>query len=159
VKSIAVAVSGSRSIADKELVWGVLDDEISRLMALGYLVTVHLGDATGVDWLATEWARDRAVPRRIFFADRKKRDFWLAAAPLREWPAEMESGELVSDWDLDGRKAGAIRNLAMIAGEHGKVDQLIAIWDGVSRGTLNAQQIARASHVFIRLYTRGALVP
>ena len=65
------------------------------------------GDAHfGVDRLA-----------RIF----AKRDGWRGVG----WPA---------NWDVEGRKAGHVRNASMLE----NADELFAFWDGESKGTKNA---------------------
>ena len=50
--------------------------------------------------------------------------------PVVDYPA---------DWDKYGRSAGMVRNAKMIA----NADAVIALWDGVSRGTAEAIRLAR----------------
>jgi hypothetical protein len=70
----------------------------------GFDITeVISGCARGVDKLGEQWADERKIPVKIF-------------------PAE---------WDLYGRRAGAIRNCNMAKYAEG----LVAVWDGESRGT------------------------
>lgn len=52
-----------------------------------------------------------------------------------------------ADWGLYGRSAGPRRNRAMAEA----ADALIAFWDGVSRGTLNMIQEARARGLAVRV--------
>ena len=49
--------------------------------------------------------------------------------PVKEFPP---------DWDLYGKSAGPIRNTQMVM----DADCLIAVWDGVSKGTKNCIQTA-----------------
>lgn len=153
--TFVIAVSGSRTITDTAHVNDILDEEYAyAAFELGLDVVMHLGDARGVDSIALEWARNRGVTRVVFYADRKGYDFWLQARGLREWGPEDEQAVLAADWDRDGKRAGMIRNHAMIAGvndERGrapKADLLCAIWDGESRGTANAIGTARQWQVF-----------
>jgi len=57
------------------------------------------------------------------------------------WAAEngIHVHRFPADWNAHGKAAGPIRNRAMA--EH--ADALIAVWDGVSRGTKNMIQEAR----------------
>jgi hypothetical protein len=161
-RHMIIAVSGSRTITDRAKVFEILDYEAIQYLSSGFTIEFRLGDAHGVDWLAREWARERAMVRTIVFADRKQWEFWAKAAQLRDFvDPGAEMGVLVSDWDRDGDSAGPIRNHAIIGGAKedvddrklvkpmGKADLLIAIWDGSSRGTRNAMVTARNYGVFI----------
>ena len=53
-----------------------------------------------------------------------------------------------ADWDLHGRKAGPLRNAKMAE----NADALIAIWDGISRGTANMIENARKKHLQVYIY-------
>lgn len=60
-----------------------------------------------------------------------------------------------ADWDGLGRKAGPIRNAQIIA----HADELVAFWDGKSRGTLNTVVQAREAGRPVRVFdTAGAPV-
>lgn len=48
-----------------------------------------------------------------------------------------------ADWVRDGKRAGPIRNRAMAAAA-GEAGRLLAIWDGVSRGTADMIEVMRA---------------
>ncbi len=60
--------------------------------------------------------------------------------------------EFKADWDLHGRSAGPIRNRQMAL----YADALLAIWDGVSRGTKNMidEAKAAATPTHVHLFTR-----
>lgn len=82
------------------------------------------GGARGVDTLAGEIAQDRALP----FV------------------------EMLADWDTHGRRAGYLRNVAMA--EYVKATPpggLVAVWDGVSRGTKHMIDIATAHGLFVHV--------
>lgn len=86
-------------------------DNVDRILAVlpRDLVIVH-GGAAGVD------ARADAVTRRLGFR--------VEVVP--------------ADWACYGRRAGPLRNRAMVAAS----DFLYAFWDGQSRGTASAIQAA-----------------
>lgn len=68
------------------------------------------GGAKGVDSLGRDWA-------------------FLNSIPVKEFPA---------NWNLHGKRAGYIRNSAMVE----YADALIAIWDGESKGTYHTIGLA-----------------
>lgn len=63
--------------------------------------------------------------------------------PIKRFPA---------DWRLHGKSAGPIRNQQMAD----YADQLIAVWDGVSRGTKDMIEQARYLTVFVYDYSKEA---
>jgi hypothetical protein len=67
------------------------------------VTTVISGGASGADTLAERWARDNQKPLLI----------------------------IPADWALHGKKAGMIRNAAIVQ----QADIVIALWDGQSPGT------------------------
>lgn len=79
-----------------------------------FTTLIH-GAARGADTLAARWAERNAIPTEAYPAD----------------------------WDRDGKSAGPIRNLKMLA--EGKPDLVIAFPGG--RGTAHMKKIARASKV------------
>jgi YspA, cpYpsA-related SLOG family len=88
------------------------DDIIRAIEAAGWRPTLVIsGTARGADRLGERWARENNVP-------------------LRQMPA---------DWDRYGKRAGYLRNSAML--EH--ADALIALWDGQSRGTRHMIETAK----------------
>lgn len=131
-KLFRIAVSGSRGITDAAFVAKVLDGVVIPRVCDGMEVELHLGDAAGVDQLALEWARERGIGRLIYFASRPHYEKWLQEGGAQQF--EVEGGTLVSDWTVDGLKAGHLRNHAMIKG----CNLLVAVWDGASRGTNGA---------------------
>lgn len=54
-----------------------------------------------------------------------------------------------ADWEQYGKKAGPIRNTSMAE----YADELVAIWDGESRGTLDMIRKARKNGLDVFVYT------
>lgn len=73
-----ILVCGGRDYADRDRLYGVLDD---LLKASGYFDCVISGMARGADRLAAEWADARKVPLAPFPADWNKHG--RAAGPIR----------------------------------------------------------------------------
>lgn len=69
----------------------------------------------------------------------------------RFWPVEAQP----ADWRKHGRSAGVVRNLEMV----GKVDAVIAIWDGVSPGTKQMIEAAKkvGLPVFVHMHTKSGM--
>lgn len=82
------------------------------------------GGATGVDQLAILYARKNHLPFKVFRAD----------------------------WNKWGKAAGPIRNREM-AQYVGPAGALVAVWDGVSRGTNNMILEAKAVGAKVSVYT------
>ena len=78
-----IAVTGGRRYNDKDKVWKSLDKLLEKYNGDVRLV---VGDCTGADALAREWADARNIHKDVFDAD----------------------------WDKLGRAAGPIRNQAMV---------------------------------------------
>lgn len=110
-------IAGSRTFTDT----AVLDEAMKKFMVVRAMpfvrkstdmrlisLEVVSGGAQGVDAMAEDWA---------------KRHAYLGVT-LKIFPA---------DWDKWGKSAGPRRNLQM--GEY--ADELLALWDGESRGTKN----------------------
>lgn len=74
---------------------------------------VITGGAGGVD----TWAHRRAYKRGL--------------------PTEV----LEADWALHGRRAGYVRNQAMVA----RADRVVCFWDGTSAGTRHTIQLTRSA--------------
>lgn len=147
-KCLTIAVSGSRSMRNADVVWPLLDERAIYYLTLGYELHWHFGEAQGVDALALLWARERqsAADRTIYFASLEMfASFQSADAREHIVPA--------ADWRVEGYAAGPIRNGAMLRGDACPVagckgvDVLFAIWDGVSRGTNNTRMQARALNI------------
>jgi hypothetical protein len=61
-----------------------------------------------------------------------------------------------ADWERLGRKAGPIRNAQIVEG----VDELVAFWDGRSRGTLNTIALAVGAGVPVKVFdAKGSALP
>ena len=93
----------------------------------GFPVTeVVSGTARGVDTLGERWAATHGVP-------------------VRRFPA---------DWERYGRAAGARRNVQML--EHAAAAPegggLVAVWDGVSRGTWHMIHVARQRGLAVHVH-------
>jgi hypothetical protein len=54
-----------------------------------------------------------------------------------------------ADWQRDGRRAGFLRNLAML---DSGVDLVLAFWDGSSRGTAHTMAEARRRGIPVEVY-------
>lgn len=152
---LTIAVSGSRTLRSRDLIWPLLDEMAVYYTCLGYDLHWHFGEAQGVDALALLWARDRGLtPRTIFFANLSLFcNFDLQAG---------EQAVAAADWDAQGLSAGPIRNAAMLSGEGCSllgckgVDVLFAIRDGrpgKSRGTDNCREQAKARKIAAQTYT------
>lgn len=111
------------------LLTGLLDDAIMSMCGATdahgrYVLTVvHGGCPTGADALAAHWATGHDNVRTEVF------------------PA---------DWDTYGRRAGPIRNQAMIDSlDPDRLNQhlVVAAWDGKSRGTLSTIRFARKANI------------
>jgi len=53
----------------------------------------------------------------------------------------MEVIEILPDWDLHGKSAGMIRNAEIVK----QADEVVAFWDGSSKGTKNTIDRAEAA--------------
>lgn len=56
------------------------------------------------------------------------------------------------DWETHGKRAGFLRNEAMV----GIADALIAVWDGVSRGTMHTINLARKHGIKVYVLNTNA---
>ncbi len=110
-----LAVIGSRSFSDYQLLSDTLFDR--------YTETDRLG--------ACRWRISSIISGAARGADS------LAATIARENGISLT--ELPADWDKHGKAAGFIRNEDIIAG----CDEVLAFWDGLSRGTQNSLSIAK----------------
>ena len=65
----------------------------------------------------------------------------------------IEFTEYQADWERYGKRAGFIRNYAMV----GNADAVIAVWDGTSPGTKHSIDLARScrKRVFVFLHEAG----
>lgn len=107
-----IAISGSRRLSDRSIIFPELDRVIIDLFSPDIppeSIHFHLGDAQGVDATAIYWCRARGIGlRTVFFA---------SPAHFRCFtPEANESIVQSADWDLEGHAAGPKRNLAMLLG-------------------------------------------
>ena len=68
--------------------------------------------------------------------------------------------EMLADWDRHGRRAGYLRNVAMA--EYAKAvppGALVAVWDGVSRGTKHMIDIGRERGLLVHVVTVPSAAP
>jgi len=84
------------------------------------ITEINCGMASGVDMLAYRWALENKIP-------------------IHQYPP---------NWNIDGRKAGALRNCKMVDESEG----VIAIWDGISKGTPITINHAKKKNKFIFLF-------
>lgn len=101
-----LAVIGSRTFTDYKKLEEVLDG----YALLNPITEIISGGAKGVDKLAEQYSKARAIPIKVY-------------------PAE---------WDKYGRSAGYRRNTLIV----NNCDQVIAFWDGISKGTLHSITLA-----------------
>lgn len=94
-------------------------DILDRLRASTPVDLVVSGGAAGADTIAELWARARSITARVF----------------------------KPDWTRHGRKAGFLRNIAIVT----NADKLIAFWDGASRGTLHSINLARLRNIPVQV--------
>lgn len=82
------------------------------------------GGARGADTLGQEWAKDRRIPLQVYMAN----------------------------WERDGKKAGPLRNIQMLA--EGKPDWVVAFPGG--KGTAHMMLISRKAGVPVMEITDGS---
>lgn len=90
-----LAVVGSRSFSDFQILSGFLDKIAPRVSAI---VT---GDAKGADRLAARWARERGIPTIVFRADWARHG--RAAGPIRNQEIVDAADAMVAFWDGTSR--------------------------------------------------------
>ena len=69
--TVKVGIVGSRSIADSEYVFSVLDFYLARLLEENKVVIVS-GSAIGIDSLGAQWAELRKLKTEIYLPDYKQ---------------------------------------------------------------------------------------
>jgi hypothetical protein len=90
----------------------------------GFTITeVVSGHARGVDTLGETWAKKNNIPIKLF----------------------------IPDWDKHGKSAGFIRNVDMIKYVEPN-GGLIAIWDGLSRGTNHSILTAKKYNILTYIH-------
>lgn len=121
MKPIRVIVTGSRSWTDHAAIWGALDLVAEAARATGAPLVLAHGCAMGADQLADEWvlARRRAG-----------------------WPVEVERHP--ADWKKYGRRAGMVRNSAML---RPGADAVLAFILDRSKGATQCADLAEAEGI------------
>jgi hypothetical protein len=129
---IRVLVTGSRTWTDVDTIFGALDviAERARAECVPGVVVVH-GCAKGADMVADSWVRDRK---------------W------RGWPVEAERH--AADWSTHGRRAGFVRNSAMV--QRG-ADVCLAFILDASRGATQCADLAEAADIPTQRIERTSL--
>ena len=108
-------ISGTRELTD----YAGFKEKMARVMEFVDINAVMEGGARGTDALAGKWAEEQGLPLQVVNAE----------------------------WKLFGKRAGIIRNqkmLEMASGNEKEPWQLVAFWDGESRGT--GDMVKRAMH-------------
>lgn len=105
------------------------------------------GDARGVDLYARDWLRREGYTVDVFCASSENHTRLLLLNRTLQQP--LHSVVLASDWQRDGRKAGHLRNVAMIEGVGGddRADVCVKFWDGSSPGTRDCAEAAERAGV------------
>lgn len=117
-----VVVCGTRTFNDRKLLFKKLD----QLTANFLKCVVVTGGARGADKLAEEWA-------------------------AKNWYTVVN---FYPDWERHGKKAGPIRNreMARFATADGtRTAYCVAFWDGVSRGTADMIEVAKAFDMKVKI--------
>ena len=113
-----VLVCGGRDFNDKTMVYNVLNNRM--IQANGKITHIIHGNARGADTLAGQWARETGVQE--------------VSCP--------------ANWQVHGRRAGFIRNKAMLDLLNPEKDIVIAFPGG--RGTEMMVDIAKKANVTVR---------
>lgn len=110
-------VAGSRDFDDYEL----LSERLSFFLLKKNFREIEIvsGGAKGADALGERFAEEHGIPLKVFKAE----------------------------WDIHGRSAGPIRNVAMAK----YADALVAFWDGQSKGTAHMIKMARKRGLLVRV--------
>ena len=96
-RPLSVAVVGSRSFDDRELLERVLDHLLNHLR----IRQIVSGGARGADALAEQWARERGIPCRVYLPDWQKHG--RAAGPIRNRKIVRDADLVVAFWDGQSR--------------------------------------------------------
>ena len=112
-----VIICGSRIISDKKYIFEALDNLLKDYED----VEIISGHARGVDTIAEVYAKERAIPLKVFSAD----------------------------WKQYGRAAGPIRNKEMLQYAMSAEPLVISFWDGKSQGTKNMMLLALKSGITV----------
>lgn len=74
-------------------------------------------------------------------------DTWAADAAIQR---ELTVVIIRADWERHGKAAGYLRNALVVE----EADQVVAFWDGTSRGTKHTIELARESGKLAHIYLR-----
>ena len=72
-----------------------------------------------------------------------------SVAVLAAMARGLETEVFNADWNKHGKKAGYLRNVELV----NSVDGLFAFWDGKSRGTKHAIELARKRGIWLKVVT------
>lgn len=108
---MTLAIIGSRTVTDYSLLCDHMRTWIWHEGSECPITKVVSGGAAGADSLGGRWARDHKV----------------------------ELVEYLPEWEKHGKRAGFIRNEAIIRA----ADVVLALWDGTSRGTAHSLSVAK----------------
>lgn len=92
---MVIAISGSRSINNKDLLKSVINNSNFPISELVF------GDAKGVDAMAKEFAVENKIPYKVFIPDWKK--YGRKAGILRNIDMINHSDALIALWDGKSR--------------------------------------------------------
>jgi len=118
MKTIRIIIAGGRKFNDYEMLKRTMLKFIRKLHDHidFHDIEIISGGARGTDQLGERFAKEFSHRLKIFQAD----------------------------WDLDGKRAGYIRNNVMLKyAKEAYHSVLVAFWDGKSKGTKNMIDIAR----------------
>ena len=133
-----VIVAGSRSIVDYTLVKHIIEAVAKKNeVAISEIVS---GMANGVDKMAARWARRNDIPLKKFPAN------WQDMSE----PCHVKLNKYGHPYNA---LAGFNRNALMA--EYS--DVLIAIWDGVSKGTMDMVKRAREKGLLVFVLREGEI--
>lgn len=92
-----VAVIGSRSFSDKNLLYITLDNLREKVPSLESITLIISGGAKGADSLSEEYARDRNIETKIFLPEYNR---YGRGAPLKRNLQIVENSDIVvAFWD------------------------------------------------------------
>lgn len=89
----------------------------------------------------------RSLPRDTIIVSGGARGVDTAA----EYEANVQAMQTMifpADWERYGKSAGYKRNISIVA----YADEVVAFWDGKSRGTMHTVEIAREKGIPVKIY-------
>ena len=115
-----IIIAGSRTITDYQLVKEIIEKALPIINEVDEPFSFIFGGARGVDSLGEKYAKEKSIGY----------------------------GTMIANWDLYGKKAGYLRNVAMA----NDANALIAVWDGKSKGTKHMIDIAKKKGLKVYIY-------